>query len=61
MQLEGIYSFETYMRVVQCTTVRLMIIIEIMLQLESKQGDTTAEFIHAKPEENERLFVETQK
>eukprot|EP00956_Cyclotella_meneghiniana_P031971 scaffold85836_cov36-Cyclotella_meneghiniana.AAC.1 len=36
-QLEGVDFFETYAPVVQWTTVRLMLILEILLQLKSKQ------------------------
>ena len=50
MQLEGIYFFEAYAPVVQWTTIHLMIILEIILQLKSNQGDITSEFIYAKLE-----------
>ena len=56
-QLEGIDFFETYAPVVQWTTVRLMLILEILLQLKSKQGDVTAAFVHANLEENEKVYV----
>ena len=39
----------------------LILIIEILLQLKSKQGDITAAFIHEKLEENEKVFVEIPK
>ena len=58
MQLEGIYFFETYAPVVQCTTIRLMLIIEAILKLKSNKCDITAAFIHAKIEENEKVFLE---
>ena len=38
-----------------------MLILEIILQLKPKQGDITAAFIHAKLEENEKLFVKIPK
>ena len=38
MQLEGIYFFETYAPVVQRTSVRLMLILEVFLGLNSKQA-----------------------
>jgi hypothetical protein len=57
-QLEGIDFFKTYAPVVQWTTVRLMLILEILLQLKSKQGDVTAAFLHGELEENEKVFVE---
>ena len=50
MQLEEIYFFSNYAPVVQCRTTRLMLIIEILLQLKSKQCDTTAAFLRAKLE-----------
>ncbi len=56
-QLEGIDFFETYAPVVQWTTVRLLLILEILLNLKSKQGDVTAAFLHA-PLEDEKVFVE---
>ena len=57
-KLEGIYLFETYAPVVQWTTIWLMLIIEVLLGLKSKQGDVTAEFLHADIPENERVYVE---
>lgn len=57
-QLEGVDFFETYAPVVQWTTVRLLLILEILLQLKSKQGDVTAAFLHADLEENEKVYVE---
>ena len=61
MQLKGIYFFETYAPVVQWTTVSLIIILEIILQLKSNQDDITAVFIHAKLEENEKVYVKMPK
>jgi len=43
-QVKGIHYFETYAPVVQCTTVRLMLILEMPLDLKFKQGDVTAAF-----------------
>ena len=56
-QIEGVDFFETYAPVVQWTTVRLMLILEVLLDLKSKQGDVTAAFLHADLEENEEVFV----
>ena len=56
-QIEGIDFFETYAPVVQWTTVRLMLILEILLKLKSKQGDVTAAFLHAELEEGEEVYV----
>ena len=57
-QLEGVDFFETYAPVVQWSTVRLMLILEILLKLKSKQGDITAAFLHADVPENENVYVE---
>ena len=57
-QLEGIDFFETYAPVVQWTTVRLLLILEVLLQLKSKQGDVAAAFVHAELGENEKVYVE---
>lgn len=56
-QLEGIDFFETYAPVVQWTTVRLMLILEVLLELKSKQGDVTAAFLHADLEPGESIYV----
>ena len=61
MQLEGIDFFETYAPVVQWTTVRLMLILEVLLGLKLKQGDVTAAFLHADLEEGENVFVDMPK
>ena len=45
-QLKVIYLFETYVPVVQWTTVWLMLIIEVLPGLKSKKGDVAAVFIH---------------
>ena len=57
-QVHGIDFFETYAPVVQWTTVRLMLILEVLLKLKSKQGDITAAFVHADVEEGENIYVE---
>ena len=56
-QLEGIDYFETYAPVVQWTTVRLLLILEVLLKLKSKQGDVTAAFLHGELEEGKKNFV----
>ena len=58
MQVEGRDFFETYAPVVQWTTVRLMLILEVLLDLKSKQGDVTAAFLHAHLDEDEKVYVE---
>jgi hypothetical protein len=57
-QLEGIDFFETYAPVVQWTTVRLMLILEILLQLKLMQGDVTCAFLHGELGPNEKVYVE---
>ena len=53
----GIDYFETYAPVVQWTTVRLMLILEVLLDLKSKQGDVTCAFLHAKVPEGQKIYV----
>ena len=50
-KLEGINFFKTYAPVVQWTTMRLILILEVLLKLKSKQGDVTAAFLHGELEE----------
>jgi hypothetical protein len=57
-QLEGIDYFETYTPVVQWTTIRLMFILEILLNLKSKQGDVLCAFLHGELEPGENVYVE---
>ncbi len=54
-QLEGIDFFETYAPVVQWTTVCLMLILESLLGLKSKQADVTAAFFYVTLEEYENV------
>ncbi len=56
-QLECVDFFETYAPVVQWTTVHLMLILEVLLELKSKQGDITAAFLHADIPEGENIYV----
>ena len=58
MQLEGIDFLETYIPVVKCTTVRLMIILEVLLGLKSKQGDVTSTLLHANLGKDEKVFID---
>ena len=46
-QIEGIDYFDTYAPVVNWTTIRLMLILSLILQLSTKQVDYTAAFVHA--------------
>ena len=57
-QVEGVDFFETYAPVVQWTTIRLMLILEVLLGLKSKQGDVLAAFLHAKLPDDEHVYVE---
>ena len=57
-QLEGIDFFETYAPVVQWTTVRLLLILEVLLDMKSKKGDITAAFLHADVSHGEEIYVE---
>ena len=43
-QLEGIDFFETYKPVVQWNSVCLLLILEVMMDLKSNQGDITTDF-----------------
>ena len=58
MKLEGIDFFETYAPVVQWTEIRLMLILEVLLGLKSKQGDVTAAFLHTNLVKDEKVFVD---
>ena len=57
-QVNDIDFFETYAPVVHWMTVWLMLILDVLLCLKSKQGDITAAFVHADVEEGENIFVE---
>ena len=57
-QIQGIDFFETYAPVVMWITVRLMLILECLLGLVSKQGDVTCAFLHAHLEEGEDVYLE---
>ncbi len=57
MQLEGVDFFETYAPVVQWTMIRLMLILEVLLGLKSKQGDVTCAFLHADLAPDETVYV----
>ena len=56
--MEGVDFFETYASVVQWTTVRMMLILEIQLKLKSKEGDVKAIFLHTNLGEDEKIYVE---
>jgi hypothetical protein len=46
-QLEGVYYFKTYVPVVNWQTVRNMLILSILLDLQTIQVDYTAAFLHS--------------
>ena len=57
-QIEGINYFETYAPVVMWVTIRLLLILECLLGLVSKQGDVTCAFLHAHlPEVKMFIFI----
>ena len=56
-QLERVDFLKTYAPVVQWTTVDLLLILEVLLQLKSKQGNVAADFLHAKLDENKKVYV----
>jgi hypothetical protein len=47
-QEEGVDFFETYSPVVGWSTIRLLLVLSILLELETKQVDYTLAFLHAK-------------
>lgn len=57
-QIEGVDFFDTYAPVVQWISIWLMLILECLLGLVSKQGDGTCAFLHAHLPEDEKVFVE---
>ena len=48
LQTEGVDYFDTYYPFVQYSTVRLLLIVACILNLETKQLDFTLDFVHAK-------------
>jgi hypothetical protein len=54
----GVDFFETYAPVVQWTTICLMLILEVLLGLKSKQGNVTVTFLHALLGPNEHIYCE---
>eukprot|EP00804_Cyclotella_cryptica_P019951 CCRYP_007860-RA/>CCRYP_007860-RA protein AED:0.15 eAED:0.00 QI:0/-1/0/1/-1/0/1/0/252 len=57
-QVHRIDFFETYAPVVQWIIIWLMLILEVLLGLKSKQGNITAAFAHADVEKGENIYVE---
>ena len=56
-QLDGVDFFEIYAPVLKCSTIRLMLILEVLLELESKQGNVLVVFIHANVEEGGKKML----
>ena len=46
-QVEGVEFFDTFALVINWQTVRLMLILSLILNLQTKQVDYTAAFLHA--------------
>ena len=62
-QIEGVDYFDTFAPVVNWTTVRLLLILSTVLQLETRQVDYTAAFVHAdidKPPNFDKMTPEEQ-
>ena len=57
MQVEDIDYFETWVLVVQWTTIRAMMILATKQQLCTAQADITVAFVHAPLPPNETVFV----
>ena len=58
MQLEGVDFFETYAPVVQWTKIPIMLILEVLLSLKSKQGDVTCALLHANLATDETVYAD---
>ena len=56
----GVHYFDEslYAPVVQWTTVRILLILECILGLKSKQGDIKAAFLHSKLDPDEEIYLE---
>ncbi|KAL7528926.1 hypothetical protein ACHAWF_002767 [Thalassiosira exigua] len=55
--MEGVDYFEMYIAAVQWTTVRLMLMLEVIVDLKSEQGDVTAGFLRAELNKGEKVYV----
>ena len=63
-QIEGVDYFDTFAPVVNWTTVQIMLIVSVILDLATKQVDYTAAFVHAPidlpPNHNQTSELEKQ-
>jgi hypothetical protein len=57
-QIHGVDFFQTYSLVVQWTTICLMLVLEYILGLCSKQGDITCAFLHTSLGKDEVVYIE---
>ena len=57
-QKQGVDYFKTYAPVVMWVIIRLMLILECLLGLVSKQGDVTCAFLHAHLEPGEEVYLD---
>ena len=57
-QIEGVDFTETYSPVVQWSTIRVMEVLSLILDLKTAQADVTAAFLHAPLDEGENVYVQ---
>jgi hypothetical protein len=57
-QIHRVDFFETYSPAVQWTTIQLMLVLECILGLCSKQGNITCAFLHASLGEDKAIYIE---
>ena len=58
MQIQGIEFFKAYSPFVQWTTIQLMLILQCVLGLFTKQGNVTCAFLHTILPESEFVYIE---
>eukprot|EP00978_Attheya_sp_CCMP212_P000558 scaffold1089_cov53-Attheya_sp.AAC.1 len=58
MQIEGVDFFDTYAPLMQWSTIDLIMIITLLLNLANAQADVTAAFLHAPLDEGAEIFVD---
>jgi hypothetical protein len=57
-QIDGVNVFDAYAPVMSWTTIRLLLILSVVLNLATKQVDYMAAFFQAKLNEGEQVYVE---